>query len=456
MDQDHLVIDYSLKINFINKDVITESLNIILLEHKEAKRKNKVYSPEITKILNESLKISQSFNSEYIGLDHIFLAFLYIRKDIRTFLETLSINIDDLQTTLITTIQNGIEKEKAIPASKHKKQVKDISELLKSCCENINETIVRRGTFEIFGREKEIERSYEILLKKNKSNIILVGDAGVGKTAIVEGLAESIVKRTCPDLLLHKSILSLNLSGLLSGTMYRGQMEEKVKTIIDFLKQNEHFVLFIDEIHTIIGAGSSEGGLDISNMLKPYLSRGDISCIGATTKEEYEKFFKKDGALRRRFEKIEVKEPSIKDTLKIVKLAKRSYEDYHGVLYTNDSIKIIVDLCKKYLPEQKFPDKVFDILDESGARTRKEKISRPQECKDLEEELFKKSKDNQLDPSLEKKYKDILEKWGESIREKQFLVKRSIIYNIFAEKTGSSVEEIKNGTFVPKSNRIGF
>jgi ATP-dependent Clp protease ATP-binding subunit ClpC len=234
-------------------------------------------------------------------------------------------------------------------------------------------------------------------------------------------------------------------------------MEEKMKNIIKYVTNNPHLILFIDEVHTIIGSGSSEGSLDLANILKPALSRGQISCIGATTQEEYKRYFKKDQALDRRFENITVNEPSSEDTKALLMKAKASYENYHQVKYSKSCINLIVDLCSKYTPEKKFPDKAFDILDESGAKTKKTNIIRPQEAKDMEDKFkdkgFVKSKDF---PKHKQKYEKILKNWGKNLEKQTFNVDIDTIYDIFAFKLNTTPENIKNGSNIRIKGTIGF
>ena len=272
-------------------------------------------------------------------------------------------------------------------------------------------------------------------------------------------MAEKILKRECPDLLLHKKILSLDLASVLAGTIYRGQMEEKLKKILDKLSSDNHYILFIDEIHNIIGAGggSDGGGLDFANIMKPALSRGDISCVGATTKEEYERFFKKDSALNRRFEKIDIKEPSKEETFELIKVAKKSYEKFHQVEYKEDVLAKIIDLCDIYLTNKKFPDKAFDILDESGARSKKINFIRPQKAKNMETKLMDaKFQETSQYAKFQKTYAKIIEKWGKSLEKKVFPVDIELIYDIFAYKLNTSKENIRSGKNVPSSGKIGF
>ena len=456
LEQDNINVDAALKFSEIVKDGLKNAIFSALITYKEPRRKKEIYSPEIGEIMDASLLISQSLKHDYIGVDHIFLSIINTRRDLAQFLESLNIDVGSLSKVLSSYIKNGVDKIPAAtgPAPSQKPNEKDP---ISSCCENLNNMVKNRGTFEIFGREKEIDRAFEILLRKNKSNVIFVGAAGVGKTAIVEGMAEKIVKRTCPDLLLHKEIISLDIASVVAGTIYRGQMEEKIKNILDNLKQNSHLVLFIDEIHTIIGSGtSSEGGLDFANILKPALSRGQISCIGATTMSEYKRFFEKDSALDRRFEMIEVKEPSKEDVVELLQNVKFSYEKYHAVKYPKAIINLIVDLCEKYEPKKKFPDKAFDILDESGAKTRKSNIVRPQDAKDLEPKIIKAQGNQKEYDKLNKEYRNILEKWGKSLEKQKFKVDKQTIYDIFAFKLNTSAENVKTGKNIKVGNSIGF
>jgi ATP-dependent Clp protease ATP-binding subunit ClpC len=461
LELNHNNIDYILISNDLLKDGFKKSIEYALAHYKEHRRKKKIFAPEIKEILDFAAEKAKKFKDEYIGIDHIFLSILLTRVEVTDFLASLDVDIEKLNKDLEDVIKSGIPKDSIPVGAGQQTQTapgKDVGSQISDWCENLNEKIAAKGEFEIFGRDSEIERIFEVLLKKNKSNVILVGEAGVGKTAIVEGVAEKIIKRECPDLLLHKKVLSLDLTSVLAGTIYRGQMEEKLKSILEHLASENHYILFIDEIHNIVGAGgSSEGSLDFANIMKPALSRGNISCIGATTKDEYECFFKKDSALNRRFEKIDVREPTKQETLDLIKVAKTSYENFHQVEYKEDVLEKIVDLCEIYLENKKFPDKAFDILDESGAKTKKINIVRPQKAKNMEEKLI----DQEFQESAEydkfhEKYSKIIEKWGENLKDKVFSVDMELIYDIFAHKLNTSKENIKEGKNVPSSGRIGF
>ncbi len=234
----------------------------------------------------------------------------------------------------------------------------------------------------VVGRDREITRIAQILSRRKKNNPIIIGEPGCGKTAIVEGLALKILNGDCPRNLMDKRIMSLDMTSIVAGTKYRGQFEERMKVIIEELQSAPNIILFIDEIHQIVGAGNSSGSLDASNIFKPALARGEIQCIGATTLDEYRKNFEKDGALERRFQKVIV-DPSTKDeTLQILLNVKDKYENYHKVNYSDDVLKLCVDLAERYITDREFPDKAFDIIDEVGARSQVE-IKMPQIVEDL-------------------------------------------------------------------------
>ena len=451
----HVNIDFVLHKNGLIKPGLVKTVEYALYNYKEPKRKKKIFSPEIAEILDFAVINSKQFKDEFLGVDHIILSILAVRDDVANFLTSLDIDVRGIIKDLENVIENGIPKD-AVPAGPTK-EASINNQDINNWCENLNEKIIKRGTFEIFGRDYEIDRMFEILLRKNKSNAILVGEAGVGKTAVVEGMAEKIVKRECPDLLLSKTILNLDLTSVVAGTIYRGQMEEKLKNILDTLSSNKNYILFIDEIHNIVGAGSSEGSMDFANMLKPALSRENISCIGATTKDEYNRYFKKESALNRRFERIDVLEPSSKETLELISKAKKSYENFHQVKYSDEVLIKIVDLCDIYLSNKKFPDKAIDVLDESGAKTKKLSIVRPQKAKDMENKLydaeFKKTKEY---ADFEKKYVKIIENWGKKLKKQTFNVDMDTIYDIFAHKLNTSKENIKEGKSFVLDGKIGF
>ena len=308
----------------------------------------------------------------------------------------------------------------------------------------------------VIGRKKEILRIAQILSRRKKNNPIIIGEPGAGKTAIVEGLAMMIHNGECPKTLMDKRIVSLDMNSLVAGTKYRGQFEERMKVIIEELQDAPNIILFIDEIHTIVGAGNSSGSLDASNIFKPALSRGEIQCIGATTLDEYRTNFEKDGALERRFQKVVVDPSTKEETLEILKLSKEKYEDHHKVSYDDETLLIFVELADRYITDREFPDKAFDILDEVGARMQID-IKLPQEIENLKEEANK-IKQEKLDVIKRQDYEQAAELRD---RERNILVKLDDEKKKFEEHLRSSkrtipeeliYEVVSNMTKIPISN----
>jgi ATP-dependent Clp protease ATP-binding subunit ClpC len=239
----------------------------------------------------------------------------------------------------------------------------------------------------IVGREKEIERVSQILSRRKKNNPILIGEPGVGKSAIAEGLALRIIQRKVSRVLFNKRVVTLDLASLVAGTKYRGQFEERMKAVMNELEKNDDIILFIDEIHTIVGAGGATGSLDASNMFKPALARGEIQCIGATTLDEYRQYIEKDGALERRFQKVLVEPATPEEALQILNNIKQKYEDHHNVIYTEEALKACVSLTARYITDRHLPDKAIDALDEAGSRVHITNINVPQNVLDIEKKI---------------------------------------------------------------------
>ena len=310
----------------------------------------------------------------------------------------------------------------------------------------------------VVGREKEIERLAQILTRRKKNNPILIGEPGVGKTAIVEGLAQRIMQRKVSRMLFGKRILALDMAAVVAGTKYRGQFEERLRSIIQELKKNPDIILFIDEIHTIIGAGSAPGSMDAANMLKPALSRGEVQCIGATTVDEYRKSIEKDGALERRFQKILVEPTTADETLQILENIKGRYEEHHNVTYTPDALKACVSLAQRYITDRAFPDKAIDVMDEAGSRTHLSNLSVPKEIEDKEHqidftregkndavtrqdfELAARFRDQEkvLEGELEQMRKD----WEQSLKEHRETVDEGNIATVVSMMSGIPVQKI--------------
>ncbi|HUB85887.1 MAG TPA: AAA family ATPase, partial [Rhizomicrobium sp.] len=267
----------------------------------------------------------------------------------------------------------GMSQQKTVRGSDEdeestEKQNKQGTDALEAYCINLNEKAKSGRIDPLIGREQEVDRTIQILCRRQKNNPLYVGDPGVGKTAIAEGLARKIIKREVPEVLQNATIYALDMGALIAGTRYRGDFEERLKSVVKELESIKGAVLFIDEIHTVIGAGATSGGaMDASNLLKPALAQGTLRCIGSTTYKEFRQYFEKDRALVRRFQKIDVVEPTVPDTIKILKGIKSYYEEFHKLRYTSDAIKAAVELSAKYINDRKLPDKAIDVIDESGA-----------------------------------------------------------------------------------------
>jgi len=310
----------------------------------------------------------------------------------------------------------------------------------------------------IVGRETEIERVSQILSRRKKNNPILIGEPGVGKTAIVEGLALRIVQRKVSRVLFDKRVVSLDLAALVAGTKYRGQFEERMKAIMNELEKNRDVILFIDEIHTIVGAGGASGSLDASNIFKPALARGELQCIGASTLDEYRMHIEKDGALDRRFQKVIVEQPSVEETIEILNNIKSKYEDYHNVTYSQEAIQACVKLSDRYMTDRLLPDKAIDVLDEVGARKHIKNINVPQEIIELEKKIEDiKSEKNKVVKSqrfeeaaslrdTEKRLQEELENaknaWEEESKHKRFPIEEEDIAEVVCMMTGIPVKRM--------------
>jgi ATP-dependent Clp protease ATP-binding subunit ClpC len=319
--------------------------------------------------------------------------------------------------------------------------------------------LAEMGTLDpIVGRETEIERVSQILSRRKKNNPILIGEPGVGKTAIVEGLALRIIQRKVSRVLFDKRVVSLDLAALVAGTKYRGQFEERMKAIMNELEKNRDVILFIDEIHTIVGAGGASGSLDASNIFKPALARGELQCIGASTLDEYRMYIEKDGALDRRFQKVMVEQPSVDETIEILNNIKSKYEDYHNVIYDDEAIDACVKLSDRYMTDRLLPDKAIDVLDEVGARVHLKNINVPQEVIELEKKIDDiKHEKNKVVKSqrfeeaaslrdTEKRLQEELEKaksdWEEESRNKRYPINEEAIAEVVSMMTGIPVKRM--------------
>ena len=310
----------------------------------------------------------------------------------------------------------------------------------------------------VIGREREIERLAQILSRRKKNNPVLIGEPGVGKSAIVEGLASAIIQRKVSRVLFDKRVVSLDMAALVAGTKYRGQFEERIKAVIDELASNPDVILFIDEIHTIVGAGSAAGSMDAANLLKPALARGEIQCIGATTLDEYRKNIEKDGALERRFQKVMVEPTTAEETLAILNNIKSKYEEHHGVIYTPEAVDACVKLTERYVSDRNFPDKAIDALDEAGSRVHISNIVVPKEIDDLEKQISEAQRNKvkaaqSQNFEIAANYRDMQEQltiklnqakqdWEEELARKRETVDANMVAEVVAMMTGVPVQRI--------------
>jgi len=346
----------------------------------------------------------------------------------------------------------GGTKSKPTSTSKSKTPVLD------NFGRDITKLAEQDGLDPIVGRDAEIERVSQILSRRKKNNPILIGEPGVGKTAIVEGLALRIVQRKVSRVLFDKRVISLDLAALVAGTKYRGQFEERMKAIMNELEKNRDVILFIDEIHTIVGAGGASGSLDASNIFKPALARGELQCIGASTLDEYRTHIEKDGALDRRFQKVIIEAPSVADTITILNNIKSKYEDYHSVIYDQEAIEACVKLSDRYMTDRLLPDKAIDVLDEVGARVHLKNISVPEDIVELEKQIEEvKNEKNRVVKSqrfeeaanlrdTEKKLGEALDKaklnWEEDSKNKRFPINEEHIAEVISMMTGIPVKRM--------------
>ena len=366
--------------------------------------------------------------------EHLFLAMLKEKEGIACeVLKSFSLDYDTINDLIQTSTEEEISGTPYTPEPSSKSKTPTLDHFSREIT-----NLARKGKLDpVIGRESEIERVAQILTRRKKNNPVLIGEPGVGKTAIIEGLAQRIIRKIVPRILHHQRILSLDLAALVAGTKYRGQFEERLKSVMVELEISDNVIIFIDEIHTLVGAGGASGSLDASNMFKPSLARGDIHCIGATTMDEYRKYIEKDGALDRRFQKITINPPSLSESIDILNGLKEKYEEHHKVIYTDNAIETCVHLSDRYISDKFLPDKAIDVMDEAGARAHMYNLEVPQDILNVEDELQKTREEKEL------KVSDQLFEQAAILRdkEKKLLEKLSTAQQIWQKSEGNiSVE----------------
>ncbi len=364
--------------------------NLVAFEGNVAIRDREGYTPRMQRILEESQKEAQHLGHDRVGTEHLLLAILKDSESIACrLLTTLNVSIQKMYLEIMksTGADNGQRKEDLNKARNSRKKTRSQTPTLDHFSRDLTR-MAREGRLDpVIGRESEIRRVIQILSRRNKNNPCLVGEPGVGKSAIVEGLARMIVDEDVPDTIRGKRVVTLDLSGMVAGSKYRGEFEERIKSVIHEVEEDGNVLLFIDEVHTMVGAGGAEGAIDASNILKPSLARGEIQLIGATTLEEYRKYLEKDAALERRFQPVTVEEPDEEQTIEILRGLRENYEKHHNIEITDKGIEAAARMSGRYINDRFQPDKAIDIIDEAGSRIRLESMRLPDNIRVMEEKL---------------------------------------------------------------------
>ncbi len=403
-------------------DVTTEDVEDAL-ENQGSNVTNPELAPEAKQALQLSRELAIRMGVNYIGTEHLLLGILQIDSSARQFLEDEGFTCDDIIKEVMESLGYtivGTEKGNAgsaNPKTGHKKCGKTDTPNLEEFGRDLTELAKQEGLDPVVGRDKEIQRVIQILSRRTKNNPVLIGEPGVGKTAIVEGLAQRIVASDVPDTLLNKRVVSLDMSALLAGAKYRGEFEERLQKVMEEIAENGNVVLFIDEVHTLVGAGAAEGAIDAANILKPALARGELQCVGATTIDEYRKYIEKDAALERRFQPVMVNEPSMEEAISILTGLRDKYEAHHGVKITDDAIKAAVELSSRYLSDRFLPDKAIDLVDEGAAKVNLEGKTAPIDLRELEAKLTNAQKEK--DAAVNKQNFEDAAKWRDQEKELQ-------------------------------------
>ncbi len=423
-------------------------------------------TPRAKKVIEYSMEEARNLNHNYVGTEHILLGLLREQEGVAAqVLMNLGLKLEDVREEVLNLLGHGMEsgesggerggREGAGAASESSgspKGTKSKTPALDSFGRDLTE-LAKQGKLDpVIGRAREIERAIQVLCRRTKNNPVLLGEAGVGKTAIVEGFAQRVISGDVPEILADKRIVVLDLAMMVAGTKYRGQFEERIKAVMNEVRRAKNTILFIDELHTLVGAGGAEGAIDAANVLKPALARGEIQCIGATTFDEYRKYIEKDNALARRFQEIVVEPTSRDETIEILKGLRERYEEHHRVKFTDEAVVAAVEMSERYITARCLPDKAIDVIDEAGARVRLRTMSKPPDLKELDDDIEKLNKDkedavanqdfekaaalrDQAD-KLRKKKDTITRQWRDRSRETDGVVDEEVISEVVSKMTG--------------------
>ena len=429
-------------------------------------------TPRAKKVIEYSIEEARMLGHNYVGTEHLLLGLLKEQEGVAAqVLMNLGLRLEDVREEVLKLLgaaadmveetdfsAPGGESDAGAPSGGPRGKSK--TPALDSFGRNLTELAAEDKLDPVIGRTDEIERLMQVLCRRTKNNPVLLGEAGVGKTAIVEGLAKSIVDGNVPELLREKRIVVLDLALMVAGTKYRGQFEERIKAVMNEVRRAKNIILFIDELHTLVGAGGAEGAIDASNVLKPALSRGEIQCIGATTLDEYRKYVEKDGALERRFQTIIVEPPTSVQTLEILRGLRDRYEAHHRVQITDDALQVAVELSNRYITGRCLPDKAIDVIDEAGARIHLKAMTRPPEISEIEGEIDRLNGEkeeavarsayeraaelrNQID-ELKAKKEEQLKQWRDSAKEVDGIVDGEVIAEVISKMTGIPLTRLES------------
>src|SRR5437016_949261 len=428
------------------------------------------YTPRVKKVLALAAKEAKALNHTYVGTEHILLGLLREGDGVAArVLKNLDVDIEQTRQEILKELDPNFSSQEEQPSGSAEASEKAPSEkkgevktpALKAFGRDLTE-IARKGEMDpVIGRANEIERVIQILCRRTKNNPVLIGEAGVGKTAIVEGLAQEIAAGNVPELLREKRVITLDLALMVAGTKYRGQFEERIKAVMDEIRRAKNVILFIDELHTIVGAGSAEGTMDASNIIKPALSRGEMQCIGATTLNEYRKYIEKDAALERRFQAVKVEAPSIDEAILILRGLRQKYEEHHKAEFTDKAVEASVKLSDRYITDRFLPDKAIDLMDEAGSRARIGTMTRPPEVKGLEGEIeeIKTKKERAIknqdfegaaamrdkEKHAKERLESVLKEWRTTREEKRVKVDEEDILHVVSKWTGIPLQRMEQG-----------